>query len=418
MAVIAIAGFILWQLAEHQAVELRSGEPVLREFMAFYAAGYLLNESPELLYNPNAFLKTYHALFPRVPPSKRPLYAHAPFEAVVFQPFARVPYEQALVAWQALSLAVFCAGFTLVWLSTKSLPRNLLPVALVLAASFQPVAVASILFGQVSALTFFWIAVAIWCQRREWDYGSGAALAMCLSKPTLLILLLPMLVIGWRLRMLVGFIGGGALLAVASLFLVGWQGCLDYAGMILHFGGQATAEGHQFAPMSRYVDLNSFVKMLTGGRGQMALVVLAVVAAGVVPCLARLWRCAVRGGEVELSLAWASTLTWTMLLNLYAPTYDTPVIMLGILLMVDSLCRADQRRLPLVPQLLFVLLYAVPWIPVVPMGGGKTLQLYTVVLIALGLYQVWLGMRGARGNVNQGRGISRGLEPLAAPRAG
>lgn len=91
------------------------------------------------------------------------------------------------------------------------MPRSLLPLALFLAISFQPVSVSLIFNGQVSALVFLWIAFAIWFRRQGWEYGSGVALSLCLSKPTVLILLLPMLGVGRRWRMLLGVLCGTAL---------------------------------------------------------------------------------------------------------------------------------------------------------------------------------------------------------------
>ena len=416
VAAATVAVAILWVLAQNQAAALRSGRPLLREFMAFYTVGYVLNRSPEILYNPDSFDRTYHALFPAVPADVKQLYGHAPFEAVVFRPFALLPFERALVAWQLFSLVLFGAGFTLVWRSSESLPWRQLPLALLLVLSFQPVAVASIARGQVSALTFFWIALAIWCQRRGQEYWSGAALAMCLSKPNLLVLLLPMLVVGWRLRTLIGFIGGAGTLGTVSLAVVGWRGCADYVAMILRFAGRATAAEASFV-LSEYVDLNSFLRMMSGGRGHLAIGILALVTAGLVPCLAKVWQSMRRGGE-EWSLVWASTLTWTTILNLYVAVYDTPIILLGILLMTGALNRAIRGSMPWALKILFVLLYVVPWIPPVPVGS-KILQLYTVVLIALGVYQVWLVMRRAGGtDVGPGRaGSRRAQEALATPRA-
>src|SRR5882672_10585226 len=82
-----------------------------------------------------------------------------------FQPFARLPFKSALVAWQAVSVAFICAGFTLVWLSGKSLPRSSLPLALLLAIFVSTRICPPIFNGQVSALLFLWIALAIWFQR-------------------------------------------------------------------------------------------------------------------------------------------------------------------------------------------------------------------------------------------------------------
>jgi len=393
-ATIAIA--VLWVLAASQVAELRAGAPLLREFMAFYTVGHILNQSPAELYDPDSFVRTYHALFPGVPAHVRQVYGHAPFEAVFYRPFALLSFEWALVAWQMFSVAMICAGFTLVWRLSGSLPRSQLLLALLFALSFQPVAVETIARGQVSALAFFWIALAIWFLRRGREYWSGAALAMCLSKPTFLVLLLPMLMVGWRVRALLGFLGGAGFLGAVSLLVVGWRGCLDYVGVLLHFGGLATTAGKSFV-LSEYVDLNSFLRMATGGRGRLALGVLSLVAVGVAPYLVKLWWDTRRGGDVELSLAWASTLTWTTVLNLYVTAYDTPIILLGLLLTADGLYRMDRGSIPWVLKTLFVLLYIVPWIPPVPIGDGKALQLYTVALGGLGVYQLRVALRGAGG---------------------
>jgi len=297
-----VAGAVFWVLGANQAAALRSGRLLLREFMAFYTVGWVLNRSPEALYNPDSFARAYHALFPIVPENVSPLYAHALFEAVLFRSFALVSFERALVAWQIFSLAMICAGFTLVWRLNRLLPCSELPMALLLALSFQPVLVACIFRGPVSALTFLWMAVAIWCQQRGREICSGLALAMCLSKSTLLVLLLPMLVVGWRLRLLMGFVSGAGILAAVSLLVVGWRGCVDYARIVLRFSGRATGAGDPFV-LSEYVDLNSFLQMVSGGRGHVVTGVLALVAAGVVPCLAKLWPDVRRGGESELGVA-------------------------------------------------------------------------------------------------------------------
>jgi len=384
------AAIILLVIARNETASLRSDERRPEEFMAFYTVGRMLNESSAQLYEADSFLKEYDSLFPRVT-GGAPLYAHAPFEALIFRPFARLPFKSALVAWQAVSIAFICVGFSLVWLSGQSLPRSLLPLALLLAISSQPVSVSLILSGQVSALVFLWIALAIWFQRRGWEYGSGVALSLCLAKPTILILLLPMLGVGRRWRILLGFLGGAASAGAVSLMVVGWRGCVDYVLTLLRFGRVATtASDGVFSPPSLYVDLNSFIRMLTGWSGALPLLLLAALGASIVPWLVALWRARPEGWTTGLRLSWSCTITWTMLLNVYVPRYDTPMVMLGILLMVDTLLSTGHGRLPLLPQILFGLLYVIPWIPSVRISDAALLQPYTVVLVALGTYQLWL----------------------------
>jgi hypothetical protein len=202
-----------------------------------------------------------------------------------------------------------------------------------------------------------------------------------------------MLGVGRRWRTLLGFLCGTALVGVVSLLVVGWRGCLDYVLTLLKFGRVATtASEGVFSPPSLWVDLNSFIRMLTGWSGAVSVLPLAALGACIVPWLVSLWRHVPEGWTTGLRLTWACTITWTLLLNVYVPRYDTAIIMLGILLMVDVLLTSGQGRLPLLLQILFGLLYVVPWIPAVPISGGPLLQPYTVILLALGTYQVWLAM--------------------------
>ena len=215
-------------------------------------------------------------------------------------------------------------------------------------------------------------------------------MALCLAKPTLLVLMLPMLILGRRRRALIGFVTGAGMLVVVSLAVVGWHGCTEYMAVVLRFGGLATTAGNSFL-LADYVDINSFLRTATGGSGRLALGGLALMGAGIVPWLAKIWRDAREGDPATLGLAWASTLTWTTVLNLYVPAYDTPIILSGIVLMVQWLYRANRETVPMALRILLVLLYVAPWVPLLPSGYGTTSwQPYTLALMALGSYQLGL----------------------------
>jgi len=155
--------------------------------------------------------------------------------------------------------------------------------------------------------------------------------------------------------------------------------------------------------LSEYVDINSFLRMATGGSGRLALGGLALVGAGIVPWLAKIWRDAREGDPATLGLGWASTLTWTTVLNLYVPAYDTPIILSGIVLMVQWLYRVNREAVPMALRILLVLLYVAPWIPLLPIGYGTARwQPYTLVLVALGSYQLRL-TRGPRVSATSAR---------------
>ena len=390
-AVIVIVGAIV----HREVAGLRSAERRPEEFMAFYTVGRMLNESSRALYDSTAFLEAYDRLFPREARGA-PLYAHAPFEALLFRPFAYLPFKSALVAWQIVSIVLVAAGFILTWRTAPALPRDSLPIALVLALSFQPVSVALIFNGQVTAVIFFWLALAIWLDRRGRQYQAGGVLSLCLAKPTLLILLLPMLAVGRRWRALGGFACGGAVLTGVSAAVVGWRGNLDYVLTLLRFGKVTTASDEAFSPPSLYIDLNSFTRMLTGCSGVVSLLIVATIGAILAPALLGIWRRAPARWTSAWGLTWACTITWTTLLNIYVPRYDTPIVVLGTLLMVDALLASGSQGLRGLPQIFFALLYVVPWIEPVPVKGLGLLQPYTVVLAAFGIYQLWLARTMAR----------------------
>ena len=388
VCVIAVA------IGQRELASLRAEERRPEEFMAFYTVGRMLNESSYRLYDSTEFLEQYDRLFPREA-GGAPLYAHAPFEALMFRPFAYLPFKAALVAWQVTSIVLVSVGFVLIWRSGAALPLSSMPLALILALSFQPVSVALIFNGQVSALVFFWVALALWLDRRGREYGAGAALSLCLAKPTLLILLLPMLAVGRRWRVIAGFLGGAVVLAGVSWLLIGWQGNVEYVRTLLRFGRVTTASDEAFSPPSLYVDLNSFSRMLTGWPGTASLAVVAAIGALLAPIFVGVWRRASQEWTTGRALTWASTITWTTLLNIYVPRYDTAIIVLGALLMVDALLATNPGGLHGLPQVLFAVLYVVAWVEPLPLGGGLV-QPYTVVVAALGAHQLWLARIATR----------------------
>jgi hypothetical protein len=121
-----------------------------------------------------------------------------------------------------------------------------------------------------------------------------------------------------------------------------------------------------------------------------------VTASAILPFLVKVWRDTRKGEPSELGLVWASALTWTTVLNLYVPAYDTPMILCGIVLMATALRREDREVMPPGQGILLVLLFVASWIPALPTGNGTFLQLYTVGLVALGIYQLRLAMERPR----------------------
>ena len=362
------------------------------DFAVFYVAGSIFDGyAPARIYDVNLHSRLYRGLFPGVPPEAQLPYANAPFFVLPFAALAHLPYQWAYLLWMLISIGLYFGGLRLLWGSYPSIPRNAWLTVVLLAFSFTPFLIEGLSGGQVSVFGFFWLALALSLERRGHLLLSGAALSVCAYKPTLLVLILPMLVVTRRWGLLRGFAIGGLGLAALSLLAVGWQGCRTYVEVLLLFL-DTTAGAAPGLRTWKYVDINSFSRLLAGGHtyGRWALV---LVAAGcTLPLLVRGWWKADCARENVRSAIWAMTIVWTLVLNVYLGIYDTVLVVPGALITADLLSHEEpDKRSMLTSAYTYLLaaLYLVPWVtqPVARLTG---VQLYTLVLAVFGFYLISL----------------------------
>lgn len=360
------------------------------DFAVFYVAGSIFDlYSPERIYDINLHTQLYRGLFPGVPSGSQLPYANAPFFVLPFAMLAHLPYRWAYLIWMLISIGLYFGGLRLLWGTFESIPGNSWLTTLLLAFSFTPFLIEGLSGGQVSVFGFFWLALALRLERQGHQLLSGAALAFCAYKPTLLVLILPMLVITRRMATLRGFAIGSLGLALLSVLAVGWRGCRNYLDMLLLFLNASTATESGLRTW-KYVDINSFSRLLAGGhtygRWAMVLVFVAVT----LSLLFRTWLKADCKREKIRSLLWSSAIAWTLVLNVYLGIYDTVLIVLSVLITTDVLCRKamdNQSGLTPTYKYLLLLLYLIPWITqtIAQLTG---IQLYTLVLAAFGFYLI------------------------------
>jgi hypothetical protein len=365
------------------------GPPLGADYAGFYSAATLLNTNlSSRLYDFALQDAIYHTVLPD-DPNHLP-YLHPPFVAVALRPLARLPYAWSFGAWLLISGGLYLAGLVLTFRILHSRPRTDQPLLLLLAFSFEPFIMECWIGGQLSAFGFFCLALTYFCLETDRPTAGGMALGFCLYKPTLLVLLLPMLALTRCWRALAGFtlVGGG--LAGVSLAAVGWRACRDYAWLLVGFARAASGSEGRGLPVSKFVDLNAFCRLFFGDPLPVWLLLLIVA----VPlgCLAIGWWQIGRVDGVCRRVIWASTLTWTLVANLYVGSYDSISIVLALLLTADIACRAGEGgepfRGPIFP-LFLLLLYIVPWISQ-HLAQFAGLQLYTLVLLAFAVYQLTL----------------------------
>jgi hypothetical protein len=372
--------------------------PLGADYTGFYTAATILNQAgPNYLYDVEYQDQLYHELLPNLPADECLPYVHPPFVALAFRPLALLPYEWSFGIWLVISAGLYLLGLRTVWASLRGAPPAEWTTVLLLALSFEPFLMEAWQGGQLSAFGFCCLALAWSCEQRGRPFVSGLALGLCLYKPTLLVLVLPMMVVARRIRTLFGFAVCAVGLAGISLLAVGPGVCAEYGQKLLGFARTTTQTSHLILRTWKYVDLNSFLRLLLGGatpwNGPLLL------ALGIVPLgfLVVSWWRLPKAAEYQRVLVWAATLTATLVLNVYVGVYDTVLAVLGALLTAGIFWQGRTGVGPALPssfQIMLLLLALTPWVWQPDVARATRVQMYTLVLLALAGYQLRLAHGG------------------------
>jgi hypothetical protein len=109
--------------------------------------------------------------------------------------------------------------------------------------------------------------------------------------------------------------------------------------------------------------------------------------------LVRLWWKARTDERISSSTrAWACTLTWTPLLNIYFPVYDSVLVIASLIVCGSSLSRVFPRVSLLSTAALFACSFAT-----VQIAKATGYQILTPVLILIGILQLQVLLNSERG---------------------
>ncbi len=244
------------------------------------------NYGPASIYDAELHRRVYKEDFPDAPADEQLFYANAPFFVLPFIVLSRLPYAWSYFSWLVISVGLFVAGFSILW-RTLILPREIRLTAFLVALSFWPFLVECLAGGQTSAFGFFCLAVAVAVENRS-RFWSGVVLALCAYKPTLLLLIVPMLLITGRWLTIVGLAVGSTILGLISLLVVGVQGCINFINRLLFFTN-ATANTEAGLRGWKYVDVNAFMRLLMPHQTYLRWAIIALIALVVIPFLVVKW---------------------------------------------------------------------------------------------------------------------------------
>ena len=358
----------------------------LGDFVYFYGIGQLANEhSAAKLYDYASQLKIFNEIEPLRDgvwgPSPYP-----PFVALFFAPIARLPFRVAYLLWFGISLALFLFGIRAAVKGTFPKERLKGSLAFCFALAYPPFLMNTLMNGQLASVAVFCVGLAIALERRSKPILSGLALSVLTYKPTLLILLLPMLLLTRRFKALVGFVTGAAILVLVSTAFMGVQVWPVYTDFLRRFSKLSQTGGRSALLRWQFVDLNSLSYAVLGGRSRAGLIFLLGVTTIVAVWLATLLLKAPASSKPVQSMIWATVLTWTLVLNIYVPMYDSVLLTIALIVMLGALRELEWKGAEGWFALLALLIIAVSWITG-PIAQSNGVQLLTILLSALGLWQ-------------------------------
>jgi hypothetical protein len=359
------------------------------DFIYFYGIGRLVNEHPssqfyDLSLQTKVFNEIYqlHGRFWGGSP-------YPPLVGRIFSLFARLNIAQAYYLWLVTSLILYLTGIIAALRAVFPRDHEKRSLFICFSLAFPAFLSFTLMVGQISSIAIFSVGLAIYEERHSRHFSSGLALSILSYKPTLLVVLLPMLVLTRRFRALAGFFSGVLIWILFSTVLSGVAIWPAYARFLFSFAGRAGINGQSLIDRTEYIDLFSLSYIVRGGRSPLGLVLLAAVVISAAVWLGVLFWKSASLGESHQLLVWAAALTSTLLLNLYVPIYDSVLVTVAIALTLGALAGAKTSG-------------AADWIVLLGLGAipisaisetfarHHPIQLLTVLLFFLGLAQVSL----------------------------
>lgn len=364
------------------------------DFVYFYGDGRIANEYPPLrLYDYNLQLKT----FDEIDPARGSLYGpspYPPFVALFFGLLARLPYRPAYILWFLISLTLYIAGIGSVIREAFANDRIRSSLALCFALAFPPFIVNTLVSGQLSSVAACSIGICI-ANERSKPFWSGLALSLLVYKPTLLLVVLPVLLLRRRVRPMLGFAAGTLVLLLVTTAVDGVRIWPRYASFLEFFHRISQMKG--MLKRWEFVDLTSFASLSLQGDSKWGHLFLLAALTSIAAWLGLLvWRTASASRPV-CHLVWAATLTWTLLLNIYVPMYDSVLVVTSVVLTIGALREVRAHAAGRWIMLLGMAIFVVSW-KSEEIAKAHGVQWLTVLFLMLGFSQLLLLSRALRRN--------------------
>ena len=393
------AAFLMVRFIVPLGIQLKTGVQLLKilpaDFIYFYGIGRIANHYPLAnLYDYVLQLKVFNEIYPLTAGAYGPS-PYPPFVALFFAPFARLSFGAAFALWMTTSLVLYLIGIGAA--INAVFPSQPLKASLFFcyALAFYPFLVGTLINGQLAAVAVFAIGLAIAGERGGKLFLSGLALSILAYKPTLLVLIVPLLVLTRRFRAIGGLIAGWAALFLVSTLFGGFAVWPAYARFVRMFGRVASLTDRSGLPLTNFIDIGSCLQALAGGRSVAATAATLTATCVVVIALCVLWWRSAKAARPAQLLAWAAALTWTLLINIYVPIYDTVLVVIAIVLTLGALRELGWRSATDLFAFAAIFTLGASWITS-PFAADHHVQLLSIFLAILGCSQIYFLYRALR----------------------
>ena len=329
--------FLASMLSVHVVIAWNSVELIRKgypDFTIFYSSGRMLSQGlGRKLYDEATQYRVQQEFAAGVSIRQGPLpYNHPPFEALLFVPFAAMPYATAYCVWNLLNLIFIASMLFLLRTCLPQLRSVSAPMWMFAWVAFFPVFFA-LLQGQDALLLVLLFSAAYVLLRRNRDLAAGCCLGLGLFRFHLVLPLILILLWRKRSKALIGFLGTALSLALISIAIVGWQGALDYPSQVWQM--ERAMEKHQTIFPLRMANLRGLMASLPpfASRHVMDLVI-AVISLGLLVFAARKWKAT---SPAEFDLSFSLCIIVTVLVGYHTLAYDLSLLLLPITLTLNYL---------------------------------------------------------------------------------
>jgi len=351
------------------------------DFAAFYTAGKLLDrgQGPQLR-DQEAQWEVQQEFASKVTIRQKPLpYVRPAFEAVIFAPFAALPYRSAYLIWTIVNVGLLVLFPFLVKPQGAAIPSQLLQG--VLCFSYVPVAI-DLLHGQDVIVVLMALTMGLSRLKKQAEFQAGLWFALALVKFHLMIPIMLILALRRKAKVVVGFIFGALALLGISIAIVGWRGVASYPAYLWHLNA---AHNAGMASPESMPNMRGMLTIVWGTNAFPAWanwMLVGLVLAGIV-FVSYLWD-SDSGDSHFWDIGFSIAIITTLITSYYAYSYDLTLLLLPIFLLGGSFKRMNE--LNGWPKAIFFLsagLLCTPVLWLIFFGVGSFYLMVPVLLLLL-----------------------------------